>query len=368
MRNNSLDDIIRHTIDISNPPSNDATFDSILLVLAAPSEEGEKTISETMLISKADELLDFGYTSESEAYKAATVAFSQNPSPKEIFVCVRQSEDPEATPVVYESITDTLARAASEANFYGVHITEFKDEADVEAAKAWTEANGKVYGFEYDDYDNCPVKNFSYYRTFGMYSGDADGYKAEEQPAENAYAALAAMAKCFGYTPGSETWDLKELATIVPSKLSADQKKKLKDSNINMFLRYSGTNCLIGGYMLAGEWIDVIRFMDWLDAEIQFRVFSVMKANKKVPFTDKGIGLIEGAIISALKQGQTNGGIAETEYDADGNPIPGFTVTVPKASSLTEAERKARKLPYCKWTARLAGAIHAVEIEGNLTF
>lgn len=60
--------------------------------------------------------------------------------------------------------------------------------------------------------------------------------------------------------------------------------------------------------------------------------------------------------------------IAPTEYDDDDNPIYGYTVTVPKASDLTEAERKSRKLTGCKWSARLAGAIHAVEISGNLTF
>lgn len=60
--------------------------------------------------------------------------------------------------------------------------------------------------------------------------------------------------------------------------------------------------------------------------------------------------------------------IAPTEYDDDDNPIYGYSVTVPKASDLTEAERKSRKLTGCKWSARLAGAIHAVEISGNLTF
>ena len=69
-----------------------------------------------------------------------------------------------------------------------------------------------------------------------------------------------------------------------------------------------------------------------------------------------------------LKKGQDIGGIAPTEYDADGNSIPGFTVKVPKAFDLTEAERKSRKLTGCKYTARLAGAIHLVEIEGFLTF
>ena len=367
MKNNSLDDIVKCNVDISSPASNDATFDKILLVVKKPEAVGEKEITGVIAISKADELLDYGYTTEDSAYIAATVAFSQSPSPSELLVCVRNIVG-EGETANFEGIATTLARANTEAQFYGVHITEFKDAEDVTATISWVEANDKLFGFEYDDYDNCPVTNFSFFRSFGIYSGNADGYATEEQPEVNQYAALAMMAKCFGYNPGTETWHLKELATIVPSSISAEQKKKLDEDHINTFLRYAGVNCTIGGYTLGGEWIDVIRFRDWIKTEMQTRVFNAIKVNKKVPFTDNGIGLIEGAMESTLKDGQDIGGIAPTEYDEDNNAIPGFEVFVPKASDLTETERKARKLSGCRYTAKLAGAIHLVEIEGFLTF
>lgn len=367
MRNNPLDDIVKCDIEISSPGSSDATFDSILLVVPGPAAPGTQEISGTTVISKADELLDYGFTTESPAYLAATVAFSQSPSPDELYFIVRTktSEDENAT---YEGIATVLSRANAEVSFYGIHLTSFKDADDITAAISWTEANEKIFGFEYTDIEDCPVKNFSCYRSFGVFSGLADGYAESEQPVENQYAALAIMAKCFGYDPGTETWNLKELATIVPSKLSTNQKKTLEDSSINRFLRYAGCNCFIGGNMLSGEWIDVIRFRDWLKNELQIRVFNALKVNKKVPFTDGGIGLIEGTMDATLKDGQDIGGIAPTEYDDDDNAIYGYTVTVPKASDLTEEERKSRKLTGCKWSARLAGAIHAVEISGNLTF
>lgn len=359
MKNNSLDDIIKCNIEISSPASNDATFDTILLVVPRPSGEGEVTMNKTTAISKAAELLDYGFAEGDTAYIAATVAFSQSPSPSEILICIR-GED--------EDIATVLARANDESQFYGIHLTEYKDAEEIEAAAAWAEANEKLFAFEYDDYDNCPVTGTEYYRSFGMYSGNADGYAEDAQPEDNKYAALAWMAKCFGYDPGSETWHLKELKAIVPSKIKDNQKKELEGKHINTFLRYAGSNCTIGGYTLAGEWIDVIRFRDWLKAEMQSRVFKAMKANRKVPFTDNGIGMIEGVMEATLKDGQNIGGIAQSEYDDDGNETPGFVVTVPKASDLTEEERKSRKLTGCHYTARLAGAIHAVEIEGFLTF
>lgn len=383
-KNNPLDDIVKCNIEISSPGSSDATFDSILLIVKVPSDVGKKEMKKVTAISGADELLDYGFTTDDIAYKAATAAFSQNPSPDELMICIRktieddafttESSDTEDSNILsekskYEDIQTTLTRAISETGFYGIHITEFSgNKEDLEKAIAWTEANEKLFCFEYVDYDGFLLKNTSYYRSFCLYSGNADGYDEEEQPPENEYAALAWMAKCFGYDPGTETWHMKELVTIVPSALDTSQKKDLANENTSTFLRYAGCNVTIGGKTLAGEWIDVIRFRDWLKNELQINVFNVIKTNRKVPFTDAGIGLIQGAMYQVLSKAQKIGGIADTEYDSEGNPIYGFVITVPRASDFTEAERKSRKLTNCKWTARLAGAIHAVEISGYLTF
>lgn len=366
MRNNPLDDIVKCNIDISNPVSNDATFDTILLVVPAPKEFIGENPEKPRLITKADTLLDFGFTTDHPAYEAATVAFSQNPAPESLYFCVPKWTDEHETQ--YEDLKLTLARANAEVSFYGFHITTFYADGDRQAAVEWAEANEKLFGFEWIGTDDFPLENTNYYRSFAIYAGDADGYGKGEHPDVNDYSALAWMAKCFGYEPGTETWHLKELATIVPSVISADDKKRYGDENINMYLRYSGSNCTIGGKTLAGEWIDVIRFRDWIKSEMQTNVFNALKVNRKVPFTDAGISLIEGKMEETLRKGQDIGGIAPTEYDADGNDNPGYTITVPMASDLSEAERKSRKLTGCKYTARLAGAIHVVEIEGFLTF
>lgn len=424
MKNNPLDDLVRCDIEISSPASSDETFDSILLVVAPPTEENtskdRKVMRGVTAISQADELLEYGYAVEDAAYAAATVAFSQSPSPDELLICVRKkstieepgtkepegehpevkapeeenlgtkdpdsedsgenlegistegtlvrsSEEERNSGETWEDIRSTLSRAKAEAGFYGIHLTEFKDAESVAGAVEWAEANEKLFAFEYTDDQACPVQNCSYYRSFGLYSGSADGYEEGTQPKENLYAALAWMAKCFGYDPGTETWHLKELASIVPSALSSDQKKELEAKHINTFRRYAGCNVSFGGYTLAGEWIDVIRFRDWLKAEIQINVFNALKTNRKVPYTDAGIGLIEGKIEETLLRGQTIGGIAGDAYD-DERLIRGYTVDVPMAANLTEAERKTRCLPGCRFTARLAGAIHVTEIGGYLTF
>ena len=358
-KNNPLDDIVKCDISISSPSSSSESFDSILLVVPAPATAGEESTANVFSVKKASELTSYGYTETEAAYQACEVAFSQSPAPDKIYLIARGES---------ETIKECLTRADAECDFYGIHITSYKDADDVQAATEWTESNKKLFGFEYTDYDTMPLTNTNYARSFAMYSGDAEGYASDAQPAVNGYAALAMMAKCLGYDPGTETWHLKELASLVQSSLTEAKKEALTKKNINMFLRYADSNVTIGGMTLAGEWIDVIRFRDWLESNIKNAVFGVLKANKKVPFTDNGIGLVSGALTSVLLEGQRIGGIAANEYDDDNNEILGFTVTVPKATSFTEAERKSRKLTNLTWTARLAGAIHAVTIEGTLSY
>ena len=71
MKTNPLDDIVKCNVEISSPASNDATFDSILLVVAAPPAAGRLSTAKTFAVSGADELLDYGYTTNDEAYQAA---------------------------------------------------------------------------------------------------------------------------------------------------------------------------------------------------------------------------------------------------------------------------------------------------------
>lgn len=363
MKNNSLDDIVKCSIDISNPVSSNESFGKILLIADEPKSEGANAIASVIQISKSEELSGYGYSSEDAAYIAAEVAFSQNPAPSELYLCVRKKVE-----AAYEDISSTLQQADSESGFYGFCLVGFDEAEDIQNAAEWAEEHEKLFGFNYSDIEECPITDKKYYRTFGLFSGKADGYDEENQPEQNQFAALGLMAKCFGYNPGSETWHLKDITGVVPSVLNDNEKDDLAKANVSKYLTFAGSDVTIGGMVLAGEWIDVIRFRDWLKSNIQKRVFHVMKSNPKVPFSDSGIGLIEGAVEAALLEGQTVGGIAQSEYDDYGNETPGFTVKAPKASEFTEAERKSRKATGFRYSAKLAGAIHLAEISGYLTF
>ena len=192
MKNNPIDDIVKCNIDISSPISGDESFGNILVVVPGPKADEDSSVKGTIKISKVEELKEYGYTEEEDGYIAADVAFSQTPSPSFVYLCIRNKPDS------YENIEDTLNRANSECGFYGVCLIGYDDPNDIKLAAKWVEAHEKLFGFSYTDIDSCPVTETTYYRTFGLFSGKADGYEAGSQPKENQFAALALMAKCFG--------------------------------------------------------------------------------------------------------------------------------------------------------------------------
>lgn len=266
-----------------------------------------------------------------------------------------------------ETIAETMAACvAYDPDFYGIAMASRAD-ADILAMANWAEANNKLFGTcvsgsdVLDGSDNTDIASQlmlnNFYRTFSFYHEDA-----------NDYPEVAVMSRCFTAVPGSETWANKRLAGVKVDPLTETQFIVLRNKNVNTFEKFRNLSLTQTGKVAAGEWIDVIRFRDWLAEEIKVNVLNVLVNNEKVPYTDAGIAIIEGAIRQSLRQGQVNGGIAPVEYDEEGNKNLGYTVTVPLAANISANQKASRILTDVKFTARLAGAIHVVEITGSLTY
>ena len=267
-----------------------------------------------------------------------------------------------------EDLADTMAAVvASDSDFYGVALASRADE-DILAMAEWAEANEKLFGTATaaDGAKNSEITNDigsqlqakNYYRTFWFYHALA----ATEYPE------CAIMARCFSINPGGETWANKQLSSITTDSLSETEALAVQGKNGNTFEPFRNISITQNGKVAAGEWIDVIRFRDWLAEEIKVNVFNLLINRDKVPYTDAGIAAIESQIRAALTLGQTRGGIAPTEYDENGNQNLGFTISVPLSSSISPNQKALRILNDVKFTARLAGAIHVVNITGNLTY
>jgi hypothetical protein len=319
------------------------------------------TASRVVAYTSADDMLDDGFEDTDAAYLAVRDALSQTPRPR--YVKIGQKKEADA------SWAAALAAIAQEDNnWYGLGLTS-RTSADILAVAAWAEAAGKLFctsvaeagAISAVSTTDTPylLKAQNYYRSPSFYHADA----ATDFPE------IATMARCFAVLPGGETWANKKLAGVTSDKLTETQFLAAKGKNCNTFEPFRDSISITQtGKVPAGEWIDVIRFRDWLQEEIQVNIFNLLINRNKIPYTDEGIACIQSAISQALELGQRRGGIAPTEWDEDGNEIPGYVINVPLASQISANTKASRILEDLTFTARLAGAIHVVEITGSLAY
>lgn len=262
---------------------------------------------------------------------------------------------------------DLNAILDEDSAWYGLVLTERVKQAQLDAA-AWTEANDRLFITATNEADVLNpalttdlisvLKNTRYFRTAVLYHTNA----ATEYP-DAAWAG-----RVFTIQPGAETWALKSLASVTPSPLTSTQKQTVVNKGGNAFEFYQAQIALTNpGKVAAGEWIDVIRFRDWLKDTIQVNMVQMMINRDKVPYTDAGIQLCVNNLRKSLQEGQNVGGIAPDELDANNNTVPGFVITYPRSVELAPSIKASRTLSL-GFTARLAGAIHVVEITGALAY
>lgn len=351
----NIDRIVDVSIELNTTGISSNGFNTLLIVYPHGLD-----VARVLTITDADQLLDLGFASDSVVYKAASQAFSQTPHYKLVKIGKLDSES---------AIADSMAKiVAADDDWYGICYPDRTQSKILEMAE-WVEAHTKLFGTSVSEADaanaevdtdtGSQLKAKEYYRTFIFYHKNA----ATEFPE------AALMSRCFTVYPGGETWANKKLSGITYDGLTETEYTVLSKKNYNTFERFADSVSITqNGKVAAGEWIDVIRFRDWLTETIKTEVFSILINRNKLPYTDAGIAVVESAINSVLELGQNRGGIAPTEYDSDGTKNYGYSISVPVASSISANVKAQRILQDVTFVARLAGAIHAVEIKGSLTY
>lgn len=262
---------------------------------------------------------------------------------------------------------DMAAIKDADNAWYGLISSDRTKQVQIDFA-AWTETQEKLFGMASNEADILTqgvttdvistLKNTQYFRTFASYSAAA----------ATQYGDSAWMNKVFTLPPGSETWALKRLAAITPDNLSATQRNTVHGKGGNTFEYFQPTIALTSpGKTAAGEWIDVIRGRDWLKDLIQTNLVQMIINRAKVPYTDPGIQLCVANLTKSLQQAVNAGVIAPDEIDADGKTVPGFIVTAPISAEIDPLVKASRVLTL-GFQARLAGAIHAVTVNGSVGY
>jgi hypothetical protein len=191
------------------------------------------------------------------------------------------------------------------------------------------------------------LQTAAYERTAILYSAD-----------QTSYPEAAWLGRCLPEDPGSITWKFKQLAGITVDDLTPTEGTNLRGKNANFYEQVAGYNMISSeAVMASGEYIDIIRGTDWLQARIAEGVFLRLVNADKVPFTAQGIALIETELRYRLEKGVDAGLIV------DGS----IQITSPDIATVDPLEKSQRFLNGMQFTAQLAGAVHKTAIVGKLT-
>lgn len=256
-------------------------------------------------------------------------------------------------------VNDLNAVQLVDDTWYALALTD-RTAATVFSAAGWTESQIKLFGTASSDPNiinlaagvdlssiAAKCNQAGYVRTFVLYHQDAD----------NDFPECAWFGGVLPLDPGSETWKFKKLNSISYSNLTSTQSQNARNKKANTYEFIGGVGITREGTVAQGEFIDIVRGIDWLSSRIQEFVYSVLVNSNKVPYTDAGITAIESEVKRALQLGITNNFIAN-------DPAP--TVTVPKAASVPPNDKAQRILKNVRFQATLAGAIHAINITGTV--
>lgn len=261
-----------------------------------------------------------------------------------------------------QTFTDALTAVNEEADFYGVAIYS-RQEADQLEAAAWANGNKKIFGYATADSDDITtstlgiigqMQTLNYDRVFGVWDENAGVGQGDATE----YPEAAWMGNRLQSNPGSSTWAFKTLSGISVNKMATTQSINVRNKNGNTYETVGGVGITREGKMSSGEYIDIIRGIDWLEARMEERIYSRLVNLDKIPYTNDGIAIIEAEVRAQLQEAVVQGVL-------DGEA--GFTVTVPRIADISLNDRANRILPDITFEARLAGAIHKTTVKGSVS-
>lgn len=278
----------------------------------------------------------------------AGVLFSLKDWTREYFYLTDTSADPGIA-------TDLAAVRVEDDDWYGLTI-DSESKAEILAAALAAESAKKLFVAQTSEstvIDNgvsndvaSSVEAAAYRQTALIFNGnDTMGFSGAAWQGER-FAGTP--------TPGNETWVYKTLAGVTTDTITSTERSTALGKKCSVYETVLGKNITEGGLVGSGEHIDVIRFLAWVDDQIQVRLFQLETSNPKIAFTQKGIAVCGGVVKSVLVDGETNQGFAEGSSQV-------FPPDIADVSSTDKANRRLRNLD---WAATLAGAIEIIDARG----
>lgn len=350
-----LDRIITVNITRQTAIPSEPSFSDILIAAEFLTTEATPNYGTNERVRLFSSLSEIGtaFGTAHVVYFMASAIFAQNPSVAQVYVG-RKLTGIDGT----ETWTAALdAMVIDNPNFYGI-VAGTRLLADQQTIAAWTESNDRLYGISSGDV-SIPdstgdiaeyINAQNYERSFVLYHPDAGTLLVTDK-----YPAEAWMGKMFPKDPGSATWAFKTLSGVPSYALTGAQIATIEGKEGNFYTDVAGIDITQFGTVGLGEYIDVIRGVDWLKSRIQTLAYLPLIQQDKIPYTNEGIQTVVGQVRAALQEG------------VDAGLLSVFEVTAPDVADVSITDKGNRVLPDIDFTATLTGAIHKVTVTGTVS-
>lgn len=299
------------------------------------SQNAETEVEFTEVTSLA-EVIAAGFDNTTNAYKAANLIFMQNDAPAKIAVCATS-----------KTAAEWLLEEGNVSKDWRQLIVVGDDVVDHSSIMTVIEMlRGKMYFASLPVEDKTSIKIEGMERTVLFYCTDED-YEGVE--------VAALVGATAGYDAGSFTYKNIILKGIKAQNLTAAQVNAIHEKGGITVVKKAGDIVTTEGKVAGGEYIDIIDSKDYVCAEIEYSGQKLLNDNKKIPYDNVGIAMIEATVITCLKRAYNMGIIANNE---DGSPA--YSVSCMTRNEVDAGDRATRNYRGCNFSFGIAGAIHTV--------
>ena len=317
------------------------------------------------------------YADTTDEYKAARAYFSQQAEnkrqPEKLLIGVWDKAGAETITDALQAIIDTN----NEWYVLGITASLRTDETNLELLATEIEGMRKVAVFDSNNANNL-ILDEDTTLMYKLKNKETSGYKRSmviHHDDVTKYTSWAILGEFLPIDPGKSQMAYHILAGaadgadfIPAASITEPQKDNLFANNGNTTVGLAGQVFFYPGIMVGGknidregEWFDIIRSIDFLQARTEEGLMSLLleksEAGSKVPFTDAGIAMVNNRLSNLLETFGVTQGIL-----VDGTIV----ITVPKRADTTTEDRDDRILRDVDFEASLAGAIGKVIVRGKV--
>lgn len=280
---------------------------------------------------------------QTNIYKAALLMLSQNTPPSQFAIMASTDTAVNALPtVMYEGWRQLIVVSlGTEGESTATQISNYIEE------------NASFYKMYFTSVTQASQLTIGdNERTAVMCHNDSGGAVFPEAALVGATAGLQA---------GSFTYKNMILNGLTPAILTDAQLTAIENGHAMAFVLKAGEGVTSDGKTTSDEYIDVVDSKDWIIENIVYQTQRVLNENKKIPYDNNGIAVLENVCVNVLREAANSGMIAIGD-DGDYQ----YSVNYAPRSQTTATDRAKRTYVEGAFSFALAGAIHTVEITGTI--